>query len=111
MADQDQPQVWDLGLQPERTSLAWRRLGLTFFALALASLKLTWPILGEWALLPTLLVAGAAISLLIHSSHRYATMHRSLTGSRHLPDGRMLLATALIALGLTVLALFVVTVR
>ncbi|MCO7218453.1 DUF202 domain-containing protein [Klenkia sp. PcliD-1-E] len=71
--------VFDVGLQAERTALAWRR---TTLALALGAVtvgRLATPVFGVWGLalaavglLQALLVAGAA-------ARRYRATHHSLT--------------------------------
>ena len=110
MTSDNQPVAWDPGLQPERTALAWRRLGLTLLALALAALRFAWPILGAWALLPTLLVAASATGLVAHSTKRHQTLGHPARGPG-LRDGRILLSTALACMVMAVLALIAVFAR
>lgn len=102
--------VWDAGLQPERTALAWRRVSLALLALALVAPKLTWPVFGIWAIPPTAAVAIAAIVLYSLSHRRYLGHHSRLSAGaeRPLPDGRLVLATALTVLSLAVLGLALV---
>jgi len=90
--------VWDEGLQPERTTLAWRRAALAFLGLGLAAPKLLWPALGGWSLLPAVAVLGGAAVLFLAAHDRYVLTHRTLVRGRQprLPDGRLpLLATGL----------------
>ena len=89
--------VWDPGLEPERTSLAWHRLSLTLLGIALAVPKLAKSTLGLWALAPASLVSAVAIALLITSHRRYRDMHRHLMRDSQEPfqDGRLHLLTAL----------------
>ena len=42
--------VWDAGLQPERTALAWRRLGLGLVGVGLALARVTYDGLGWWGI-------------------------------------------------------------
>ena len=102
--------VWDSGLQPERTSLAWLRLSLALVGLALASLRFTWPMLGAWSLVPTALVAAAAVVLTGRSRRRYLHAHDTLLAGRphDLPDGRLTATAAVAALLLAATALVVV---
>lgn len=91
--------VWDSGLQPERTALAWKRLSLALVAIALLATRLTWPAFGVWAIPPTAAVAAVAIVLYSAAQHRYLGHHTHLTAGtpRSLPDGRLILVTALTA--------------
>lgn len=105
MTQVDEGQVWDAGLQPERTSLAWRRVALAFLGLALVTPQLAWTALGPWALTPALVVAGAAVTLLVGGHRRYLRI-RGVAGP--LPDGRLPLLTVCTTLILAALALAVV---
>lgn len=73
--------VFDPGLQPERTALAWRRTGL---ALGGASLLLA-RVFAETSLPLALMVGGggvgAAIILMLAVDRRYRTHHRRLTAA------------------------------
>ncbi len=102
--------VWDEGLQPERTTLAWQRLAITLFGIALAIPKLTRPVIGDWSAIPTLIVAAIATTLFSTSHARYRRLHGHLTaGNDDLPhDGRLPLLTAATALLLAVIGLTVI---
>ncbi|MEU6642721.1 DUF202 domain-containing protein [Saccharomonospora sp. NPDC046836] len=90
--------VFDPGLQPERTGLAWRRTGIALATASLIALRVlpdaggTW-----WLLLPGLAGLGVAIGVLAAAERRYRRTHRQLTGHprRLVGGGRILLATAL----------------
>ena len=94
----------DWGLHRERTSLAWRRLEITLLALSLAALRLTWPILGAWALVPSAALIAGAVALLHGTQLRHS-------GSQPTPrpDGRLLAATAITAACTALFALFIVS--
>ncbi len=87
-------EVWDAGLQPERTGLAWQRAALAFLGLGLALPKLAWPALGAWAVPPAALVVAGAISLFLIAHRRYRATHDTLTRSRSLRNGGRLVLTA-----------------
>jgi len=72
------PRVVDLGLQAERTALAWRRTSLALVVAALGAGRLATPVLGVPALL--LGAAGLAQAALVTLSagRRYPAVHRSL---------------------------------
>jgi uncharacterized membrane protein YidH (DUF202 family) len=103
----------DPGLQPERTSLAWRRLALALLGLALAVPKLGWQALGPWALVPAAIVAAGALTLVAASHRRYLHTHEVLSSRSApvLPDGRLPMVTVLAALILAAVGALIVTVR
>lgn len=107
----NEEQVWDAGLQPERTSLAWHRSAVAMLGLGLALPALAWPVLGRWTLLLIAVPSGALV-LLVASSARYRHLHRALTGRGPLHDGRLpLLASAMtLVLALLAVAVTVMTV-
>ncbi|HEY3407287.1 MAG TPA: DUF202 domain-containing protein [Propionicimonas sp.] len=113
MSTDDGDQVWSEGLQLERTSLAWRRLALVLFGLALAVPKLCWPAIGLWTLVPAGVVAAGASTLLIASHGRYVGSHRSLTAGTvlPLPDGRLIALTVLSALTLAGVAVAILAAQ
>jgi putative membrane protein len=103
---------FDVGLQPERSALAWRRTALALTVGPLIMARLLAPALGGWAV--AIAVGGVAFGLflLLASAARYRRVHEALTGRpapgrrrgfvlhEALPGGRLLLATALVpALG------------
>lgn len=102
--------VWDSGLQPERTYLAWRRLALALLGLAVAIPRLAWAALGPWTVVPALLVGAGAVVLLGGGHRRYRRTHTVLTSPvpATLPDGRLALFTAIVALVLAAVALIIV---
>jgi putative membrane protein len=101
------------GLQPERTSLAWRRLALVLLGLALVVPRLGWSVIGVWTLLPTGIVAAGALGLMAASHRRYVDTHGSLAdGSpRPLPDGRLPMITVLTALTLAAVGAVILATR
>lgn len=97
--------VWDAGLQPERTALAWQRTGLALVGLGLIIPRVAWTVLDAWSLLPSGVVLAAAIAVLVAAGRRYRAAHRILTeGAGHLHGGGLALLVALTALALGVLA-------
>jgi uncharacterized membrane protein YidH (DUF202 family) len=98
--------LYDEGLQPERTELAWRRTTLSFGVAALVGFRLLSEAFGDpsWSL-PVLfaIVAAGALWLAVH--RRYKATNAALLGDRahELPSGILLLTVAvmtfLIALG------------
>jgi uncharacterized membrane protein YidH (DUF202 family) len=100
------PEVWDAGLQPERTSLAWQRTALALLGVGLLIPKLAWAVLDVWTLVPAGLVVAVAVSVLVAGHRRYRATHEVLsTGDGRLRDGRLPLLVALTALVIAVLAL------
>lgn len=101
--------VWDRGLQPERTSLAWRRAALGFLGLGLATPRVAWDELGAWSLLPALLMVAGAAAIFGASHRRYHRLHRALAeGTADLPDGVLPALATFLALVLGTLAIFLI---
>lgn len=103
---------YDAGLQPERTSLAWRRTVLSLAAGALVSARLLEAILGPSALIVgALLLVPCALSLF--SLHRrHLAIVRSLTvpsSPGYRPSGllQLLVTTSTAALGVIAFAFVV----
>jgi hypothetical protein len=95
------PALFDPGLQPERTDLAWRRTLLTLAVAALIALRLLPPVLGTWSLgvgLAGLLATGVMWRLADRRARRVQAA--LLVGEGPLPDGTLLLGlTALVVTG------------
>ncbi len=98
---QDAERVFDAGLQPERTVLAWQRTVLALGIGVLAGSRVLFPMLGMIS--SVLLAAGLTVvlGLFVAIRRRYERMHTHLTEESHLslPHGAVLPAA---------LALFVV---
>jgi putative membrane protein len=105
--------LFDPGLQPERTGLAWRRTLLTLAVGALIALRLLPPALGPWSIGVGILgLLVWAVLWWLASRRAHDTQHALVTASAPLPDGRLLLVLALVVaatagLGLGALALIV----
>jgi uncharacterized membrane protein YidH (DUF202 family) len=108
--------IWDLGLQPERTELAWRRTALSLAVVSLVAARLLPAVLDSWLwAVPGVIgvvtsgviwwVARRRYRSTVDALHRYAV--------DQLPDGRLLLliATLVTLLGLTGLSLAALSVR
>ncbi len=103
--------MYDPGLQPERTDLAWRRTALSIVVGGLVGLRLLPSVLGSGGavLAGVGTVAGLACGLLAARRSR-----RTLAFLRHgegeLPDGRLNLALVVITAGgatVTLVAAFI----
>lgn len=81
--------VFDPGLQPERTALAWQRTILALGVAALAASRGLLPLFGA----SSYVIAGAGlaviVAILIATDRRYRAVHRHLTtvDSSTLPSG------------------------
>ncbi len=98
--------VWDVGLQLERTGLAWRRLGLGFLGVGLVLPRVTAARLGPWSLPAAALALLTGVLLLALVHRRYALAHLNLT-SENTPrtGGRLPLTLTLVTLVVAVTAL------
>jgi len=98
--------VFDPGLQPERTALAWRRTGLSMAAGALVTLRIFPELLGAWSVVPAGLALLVAVAVLVAAHFRYRRDHRALLAARE-TGGRVALAGGgLPALGAAATLLF-----
>jgi putative membrane protein len=108
--------VWDVGVQAERTALAWRRTSLSLAAGSLVAMKVLADSVGVWGLLAGGVgIAGATIGFLL-ADRRYRRLHRDLH-HHGIPRGSAMvlavMAATVVAVGLTsagiVCAMFVHT--
>src|SRR5918999_5451408 len=91
--------LWDPGLQPERTALAWQRTALATAVAALAVTRLAVHRAAVPALAIAALAAGSAALTLVFSAAAYRRTVRCLTERRPLdPLGPALPTTVAIAL-------------
>lgn len=98
-AEPDPPQIWDAGLQPERTKLAWQRTLLATGLVSVVTLRIVGPtqevLLGGFAVLAT--VIGWLV-LRVHS--RGHDIDIALSANQGLPGARTMIVTALLIAGL-----------
>lgn len=87
------PALFDPGLQPERTALAWRRTLLSMVVGSLIALRLLPPALGMWSL-----VGLVTTTVLWECARRRAGRTRLvlLAASDAMPGGTLLLVVALV---------------
>lgn len=96
-------EVWDAGLQPERTRLAWQRTSLALLSAGLVVAR----IVGHHAVLGGLVIAAGVTVLAgatgVLSTRRYRRANRLLRADAPLPGGvvnlLMTLAFLIVALG------------
>jgi putative membrane protein len=90
--------LFDPGMQPERTALAWRRTAISMGAGALVALRIFAPAIGGWAIVSAVLAFVIAVVVFAAAELRYRRNHRALVADRD-SDARVVLAGgALIAL-------------
>ncbi|WP_026927840.1 YidH family protein [Granulicoccus phenolivorans] len=84
--------VWDRGLQPERTFLAWQRTNLSLLAATLVIARLV----SLHDLLFGAVIAGVGLlivsAITVRTQRRYRRVHRVLHAGDALPGGRANLA-------------------
>lgn len=103
--------VFDPGLQPERTVLAWRRTGLAVAVGAIAGTRLLIPTLGAGAVVLGLLGLALAALLLLGSTRRARRAQACLLRDGNLvsgPGGRLIAAVCIACTSVGVAALAVV---
>ena len=90
-------ELFDPGLQPERTALAWRRTGLALLAGSLVAARVLPETLGPWAALLGFSGVAAAGALSCAIQLRYRRHHRRLLTDGDLApvaEGVLIAATA-----------------
>ena len=75
----------DIGAQPERTALAWRRTALALVVGSVVAARLTAPVLGVLGVVIGVLGAGLAAAVWWSAGRRYALVRRSMDEGRPLP--------------------------
>jgi putative membrane protein len=91
-------QIFDPGMQPERTALAWRRTALSMAAGSLVAVRVFPASLGLWAAVPAAIAFAISVVVFVAAHQRYRRNHSVLLTERD-PDTRIALAGgALIAL-------------
>ena len=96
--------VYDRGLQPERTLLAWRRTCLSFATVSLVAMRFVVESLGVIGVIASTAAAGLALAACFAASHGYRRAHASLHANDRLDHGataHALAAAAVLAIGLT----------
>ena len=104
-------ELFDPGLQPERTDLAWRRSTLSVAVGALIALRLLTPTLGPTGLtigLSGLLVAGLMWLL---ARRRARLTQQALRNHTNLPGAGLLLGLTALTAGAAVVGLLYLTVH
>lgn len=99
--------IADVGAQPERTLLAWRRTILASLVGISVAMRLTFAELGGIALAVGTVGLLATVVAWVTTTHRYRRVHEAMsTGAARLPlDGMPVAAGALAAGALGLLAL------
>jgi uncharacterized membrane protein YidH (DUF202 family) len=102
--------IFDSGLQPERTDLAWRRTVIGLVVGSLVALRLLPPVLGTWSLGVALVGLFLAVLLWVLADRRERRTQRALLeGDTALPGGGLLLLlTGLAAAGAALGLLYVI---
>jgi uncharacterized membrane protein YidH (DUF202 family) len=98
MNDPAQSQLFDPGMQPERTALAWRRTALAMAAGSLVALRIFPASLGLWAIVPAAIAFAISAVVFVAAHARYRRNHRALVADRGPDAGVALAGGALIAL-------------
>jgi hypothetical protein len=103
------PRLFDPGLQPERTALAWRRTALSLAVASVASARLLFPVGATFALLAAVIGLLSSLVLAHRASRRYRSANAALARSTDtagtndtpgaMPDGRLIALCALTTLG------------
>jgi uncharacterized membrane protein YidH (DUF202 family) len=88
VSERPQPDtVYDPGLQPERTLLAWRRTCLAFGVASLVGMRFTVESMGLFAVIVGLVGAGLAVLAYALAATGYRRAHHTLRGQGMLARG------------------------
>ncbi|KHK95499.1 hypothetical protein LK09_19195 [Microbacterium mangrovi] len=111
VGDDPHAEVFDAGLQPERTLLAWRRTCLSIAAGFVATIKYFTDAIGAWAIALGVVGLGLAGMAWFVCTLRYRRVHRGLVNRGALTSGGTLplLVAGAVSVG-AVTALIAVTV-
>lgn len=97
-----QRQLFDVGLHPERTALAWRRTALALVTAALVAVRVLPERLGVWAVVPAGIGLIVAVGILVAAHRRHVVVHRTLVAADSdrvpLPSGLLLLTVTVLVI-------------
>lgn len=115
MSETAASQIFDEGMQAERTALSWRRAGLSMCVGALAAMRIFPAVIGPIAFVPAGVGLALALIVLFAAQVRYRRDHAALmrAGGQHpaLSGGGLVALTAIAVLGLAVCAAVVLVFR
>ncbi len=100
--------VFDVGLQQERTALAWDRTGLSMLVCSLLYLRAIGGPYGRPSVAPALIGIAAGAAMLFLGSRRYGRLHAMLRDGGAVDRHRYLLAVWVAAVLLGTSSLFAV---
>lgn len=80
-------QLWDPGLQNERTKLSWQRTLLSMLACALVVARLVGTYAWQWGLLVAVIASAGGLWASFRVRMRYRSSQMALYEERALPDG------------------------
>lgn len=86
--------VWDIGVQNERTALAWLRTALSLLVAMGAAARVAAEARPAAGIVIALLGLPAGLTLLLSARVRYRRAHQGLTRGDLLPSGRLPALTA-----------------
>lgn len=89
--------LYDDGLQPERTFLAWKRTMLLLAVASAVGARLTFETSGWLALVAGLMGLAAASSSYLLANRRYLSLNRSLFRSNTIETGGMMFVLAAVS--------------
>lgn len=107
--------LFDPGLQPERTELAWRRTCLALGVGSLVTMRILPEVFGSawWALGGVIgVLASGALWVAARRRHRHSTRELERHGDRaRLPDGLLAMALTAFVVGIGVVSVALILVR
>ncbi|HEX4444750.1 MAG TPA: DUF202 domain-containing protein [Galbitalea sp.] len=110
MSDGDAQRIFDRGMQPERTALAWRRTALAMGIGSIAALRVFPLAFGPVALVPAGIAVLISVTVFVFAQLRYRHNHRVLIARNEsggpivLAGGGMVALVAIATFGFAVIA-------
>lgn len=108
-------EIFDEGMQAERTALSWRRAGLSMCVGALAAMRIFPAVIGPIAFVPAGIGLALALVVLFSAQVRYRRDHAALMAGAgehpQLSGGGLVALTAAAVLGLALCAAVVLVFR
>lgn len=97
--------IWDPGLQPERTTMAWTRTNLSLLGCGVLIVHLLAPFVIATAITMAVVIMAVAIWGFRSSRTRYLTVNQHLHAETPLPGSELVLIATVLSVSISLLGL------